>query len=98
MANLPEPHAVEAAAILAELRRAAQADELTVPLAPALRRAQTDATALLRRATGGGGGTGAGAGSGRGAGAGSGAGSEPAAGRPAQGDAGRSGAAPWPTR
>ncbi|MEV4719417.1 hypothetical protein AB0J94_19670 [Micromonospora noduli] len=51
VAGLPEPHAAEAAAIFAELRRVAQADELTAPLAPALRRAQADATALLRRAT-----------------------------------------------
>ncbi|MEV0809242.1 hypothetical protein [Micromonospora sp. NPDC050200] len=51
VAGLPEPYAAEAAAILAELRRVAQTDELTAPLAPALRRAQTDATALLRRAT-----------------------------------------------
>lgn len=51
VAGLPEPYAVEAAAIFAELRRVAQADELTAPLAPVLRRAQTDATALLRRAT-----------------------------------------------
>ena len=51
VAGLPEPYAAEAAAILGELRRVAQADELTAPLAPALRRAQSDATALLRRAT-----------------------------------------------
>ncbi|MGN9917392.1 BREX-2 system ATPase PglY [Micromonospora palomenae] len=51
VAGLPEPYAVEAAAILGELRRVAQADELTAPLAPALRRAQTDSTALIRRAT-----------------------------------------------
>ncbi|MBM0255988.1 hypothetical protein [Micromonospora sp. 4G55] len=51
VAGLPEPYAAEAAVILAELRRVAQADELTAPLALALRRAQTDATALLRRAT-----------------------------------------------
>ncbi|MFG2169490.1 BREX-2 system ATPase PglY [Micromonospora chersina] len=51
VAGLPEPFGAEAAAILAELRRVAQADELTAPLAPALRRAQADATALLRRAT-----------------------------------------------
>jgi hypothetical protein len=44
-------YGAEATAILATLRGAAQADELTTPLAPALRRAQTDATALLRRAT-----------------------------------------------
>ncbi|PWU59497.1 phage resistance protein [Micromonospora globispora] len=49
--GLPEPYAAEAAAILGELRRVAQADELTAPLAPALRRAQTDSTALIRRAT-----------------------------------------------
>ncbi|QGN48446.1 phage resistance protein [Micromonospora sp. WMMC415] len=51
VAGLPEPYAAEAAAILADLRRIAQADELTAPLAPALRRAQADATTLLRRAT-----------------------------------------------
>ncbi|MGN9811549.1 BREX-2 system ATPase PglY [Micromonospora sp. BQ11] len=51
VAGLAEPHAAEAAAILGELRRVAQADELTAPLAPALRRAQADSTALIRRAT-----------------------------------------------
>ncbi|SDZ46099.1 hypothetical protein SAMN05444365_11911 [Micromonospora pattaloongensis] len=51
VAGLPEPYATEAVAILAELRRVAQSDELTAPLAPALRRAQTDSTALIRRAT-----------------------------------------------
>ncbi|MEU5566145.1 BREX-2 system ATPase PglY [Micromonospora musae] len=51
VAGLPEPYANEAETLLADLRRTAQADELTAPLAPALRRAQTDATALLRRAT-----------------------------------------------
>ncbi|MBM0236143.1 hypothetical protein JNW88_01630 [Micromonospora sp. ATA32] len=51
VAGLPEPYAAESAAILGELRRVAQADELTASLAPALRRAQTDSTALIRRAT-----------------------------------------------
>ncbi|TYB40428.1 DUF499 domain-containing protein [Micromonospora sp. AP08] len=51
VAGLPQPYAAEAEAILAELRRVAQADELTAPLTPALRRAQMDATALLKRAT-----------------------------------------------
>ncbi|MET7749033.1 hypothetical protein [Micromonospora sp. NPDC005367] len=51
ISGLPDPYATEAAAILAELRRVAQADELTSPLAPALRRAQSDAVALIRRAT-----------------------------------------------
>ncbi|GAB3810398.1 BREX-2 system ATPase PglY [Micromonospora zhanjiangensis] len=44
-------YGAEANAILAALRGAARADELTTPLAPALHRAQTDATALLRRVT-----------------------------------------------
>ncbi|NYH41342.1 hypothetical protein HNR22_001069 [Micromonospora jinlongensis] len=51
IAGLGEPYAVEASAILAELRRVGQADELTAPLSPALRRAQSDAVALIRRAT-----------------------------------------------
>ncbi|MGN9804735.1 BREX-2 system ATPase PglY [Micromonospora sp. L32] len=49
--GLSEPYAARARAILAELRRVAQADELTLPLAPALRRAQSDAIALIREAT-----------------------------------------------
>lgn len=48
VAGLPGSHSARATAILAVLRRAAQADELTTPLASALRRAQSDATALLR--------------------------------------------------
>ncbi|MGC4789220.1 BREX-2 system ATPase PglY [Micromonospora sp. DT178] len=43
--------AAEATAILTELRRVGQADELTAPLSPALRRAQSDAVALIRKAT-----------------------------------------------
>ncbi|RKN15240.1 phage resistance protein [Micromonospora musae] len=66
VAGLPEPHRVRAEAILGELRRVAQADELTAPLAPALRRAQGDATALLRVVTGGSGGSGGSAGGGQG--------------------------------
>ncbi|MEH1014266.1 hypothetical protein V6U90_14280 [Micromonospora sp. CPCC 206060] len=49
--GLAEPHAAEAALIVAELRAATRADELTTPLAPALRRARAAATDLLRRAT-----------------------------------------------
>ncbi|WP_446215526.1 BREX-2 system ATPase PglY [Micromonospora sp. IBHARD004] len=49
--GLAEPYVTEAAAIVDQLRSAAQADELTTPLAPALNRAQTDATALIRRVT-----------------------------------------------
>ncbi|MFD6752507.1 BREX-2 system ATPase PglY [Micromonospora gifhornensis] len=55
VAGLPEPHAARGREILAELRRIAQADELTSQLVPALRRAQADALALLRVVTGGGG-------------------------------------------
>jgi len=51
VADLPSPFAGEAADILAELRGAATADELTTPLAPVLRRVQERATDLLRRAT-----------------------------------------------
>ncbi|MFI7609388.1 hypothetical protein ACIBTV_30345 [Micromonospora sp. NPDC049366] len=51
ISGLAEPFAAEAAAILTELRRVGQADELTAPLSPALRRAQADATELIRRAT-----------------------------------------------
>ncbi|MFJ8834305.1 hypothetical protein [Micromonospora aurantiaca] len=46
--GLSEPYAARAEAILGDLRRAAQADELTTPLASALRRTQSEATALLR--------------------------------------------------
>lgn len=70
VAGLSEPHAAQGAVVLSELRRLAQADELTAPLAPALRRAQVDATALLRVVTGGGSGGGAGGGSGSGSGSG----------------------------
>ncbi|WP_406045513.1 hypothetical protein OG799_14185 [Micromonospora sp. NBC_00898] len=52
IAGLKEPHAAEAATILAELRRVAQADELTAPLAPALQRLQADAIRLIRRVVG----------------------------------------------
>ncbi|MEV4770580.1 BREX-2 system ATPase PglY [Micromonospora humida] len=51
IAGLPEPHRAQADGILGDLRAAAQADELTAPLAPALRRAQSTATALLRNVT-----------------------------------------------
>ncbi|MGW0436769.1 BREX-2 system ATPase PglY [Micromonospora sp. NPDC003197] len=51
VASLPEPYVKEAEAIFARLREAARVDELTAALAPALRHAQADATALLRRAT-----------------------------------------------
>ncbi|GAB3843128.1 hypothetical protein GCM10029963_17300 [Micromonospora andamanensis] len=77
IAGLPTPYTIRGAAILTELRRVAQADELTAPLVPALKRAQGDATALLREATSGvassGAGTGAGGGAGVSAGGGSGA-------------------------
>jgi hypothetical protein len=49
--GLGVPWAVEAAEIFARLRTAAEVDELTAPLAPALSRARTEATDLLRRAT-----------------------------------------------
>ncbi|GHJ17063.1 BREX-2 system ATPase PglY [Micromonospora sp. AKA38] len=74
VAGLTGKHAPRATAILAELRRVAQADELTAPLAPALRRAQTEATALLREVavgSGSGGGTGGDTGAGAGSGGGS---------------------------
>ncbi|WP_203994567.1 BREX-2 system ATPase PglY [Micromonospora lutea] len=80
IAGLPVPYADRGAAILAELRRVAQADELTAPLAPALRRAQSDATALLREATGGGrtqAGSSGGAGAGTGGSANTASGGEP---------------------
>ncbi|MGB2567135.1 BREX-2 system ATPase PglY [Micromonospora citrea] len=51
IAGLSAPHRGQAEAILGELRGVAQADELTAPLAPALRKAQADATKLLRDAT-----------------------------------------------
>lgn len=49
--GLGEPWSGEAAEIFARLRAAATADELTVPLAPALAQARAEATDLLRRAT-----------------------------------------------
>ncbi|MEV4490691.1 hypothetical protein AB0K04_11315 [Micromonospora coxensis] len=76
VAGLPVPHRAAAEAILGELRGAAQADELTTPLAPAVRRAQTEATALLRRVTGGSSGGGAGTGGASGGGSGTRSGSE----------------------
>ncbi|WP_433533780.1 BREX-2 system ATPase PglY [Micromonospora sp. CA-249363] len=51
IAGLGEPYVGDATRILAELRRVGQADELTAALSPALRTAQTDAVALIRRAT-----------------------------------------------
>ncbi|MEH0819831.1 BREX-2 system ATPase PglY [Micromonospora sp. CPCC 205714] len=48
--RLPEKYAARAAAILDELRAAAQADELTIRLQPALDRAKSEAKALLQRA------------------------------------------------
>ncbi|MGC4888067.1 BREX-2 system ATPase PglY [Micromonospora sp. DT227] len=51
VADLPEPYAGDAAPILSELRRVAKADELTAPLAPAMRRAQAETVDLIRRAT-----------------------------------------------
>jgi hypothetical protein len=50
VAGLGEPYAAEAAAIFAPLRRAAQADELTVSLPEALAKARAEANELLRRA------------------------------------------------
>jgi hypothetical protein len=75
IASLPVPYAARGAAVMTELRRVAQADELTAPLVPALKRAQSDATALLREATGGGAASRAGTGAGGGAGASTGGGS-----------------------
>jgi hypothetical protein len=49
--GLGEPYAAEAAAIFAPLRRAAQADELTVSLPESLEKARAEATELLRKAT-----------------------------------------------
>ncbi|MEO3922758.1 hypothetical protein ABGB07_02575 [Micromonosporaceae bacterium B7E4] len=49
--DLGEPWTAEAAEILSGLRRAANDDELTTPLAPALSRARTQTTDLLRRVT-----------------------------------------------
>lgn len=51
IAGLPDPYSIEAAVIISEVRTAAQADELTTPLAPVLQRARSAATELLRRAT-----------------------------------------------
>ena len=51
VAGLGKPYAEEAAAIFAPLRRAAQADELTVSLPEALAKARAEATELLRKAT-----------------------------------------------
>jgi hypothetical protein len=51
VAGLGEPYAAEAAAIFAPLRRAAQADELTVSLPEALTRARSATNELLRKAT-----------------------------------------------
>ncbi|MFI7545659.1 hypothetical protein [Actinoplanes sp. NPDC049599] len=51
IAGLPDPHASEATVIISEIRAAARADELTIPLAPVLQRARSAATELLRRAT-----------------------------------------------
>lgn len=50
VSRLPAPYDREAQAILSALRITAQDDELTTPLAAALSRAKTDATALLGRA------------------------------------------------
>jgi hypothetical protein len=50
VAGLGEPYQAEAAAIFAPLRRAAQADELTVSLPDALAKARAEANELLRRA------------------------------------------------
>ncbi|MFI7080336.1 hypothetical protein ACIBO1_23830 [Micromonospora sp. NPDC049903] len=94
IAGLSEPHAVRGSAILTELRRVGQADELTSPLAPALRRAQAEATALLRVVTAGSGnspGTGPGAGGGSGTGGGSDSGNQ-VVGRPGSGSGGGTGA------
>jgi len=49
IADLPERYAPEAAAILGKLHAAAQADELTTPLVPVLRRAERDAVELIAR-------------------------------------------------
>jgi len=50
ISKLPAPHDREAEAILARLRDAARADELTSQLAPALEQAKNDGTKLLARA------------------------------------------------
>ncbi|MCK9900621.1 phage resistance protein [Parafrankia colletiae] len=49
--GLAEPYQTEARAILGQIHAAGVADELITPLAPALRTARVEATALLRRAT-----------------------------------------------
>jgi hypothetical protein len=50
IAELPEPYATEARRIFAQLGEAAVADELTVPLAPALKRAGDAAAQLVMQA------------------------------------------------
>jgi hypothetical protein len=51
VADLGEPWSAEAVAVLGVLRQAACDDELTTPLGPALDRARSKATDLVRRAT-----------------------------------------------
>jgi hypothetical protein len=50
IADLPAPHKAEADQIIAKLRDAAVADELTAQLGPALKTAGEEATALVRKA------------------------------------------------
>ncbi|MFC7382020.1 hypothetical protein [Sphaerisporangium rhizosphaerae] len=50
IADLPEPHRTRAGLILGELRQVALADELTLPLVPALAKAASAASRLLRDA------------------------------------------------